>query len=172
MDFFQFISKYGWLLFIAFTFLVVFQLKKTSSKHIIHNPNLEPSYKNLIKGVILFYNIPWFIMGFGNLTQMTHSIFEYFNPKLLNPVVLTFHVVLVLLWILNLWWIYAKKGAEFLEKHPGLIQISSFNGKRNVSAKQIKLLAPLMILGGLITMILMWTGYFDVPLNNLKQLTW
>jgi len=44
---------------------------------------------------------------------------------------------------------------------PGLIQKSSFSGSKNVTAKQIKMFFPLMLLGGIAGMIMMWV--MDMP---------
>ena len=80
----------------------------------------------------------------------------------MNPIVLLFHVAIVILWGLSIWWIYFRDGAAFIEKHPGLVQKSSFSGNHNVTAKQIKLFYPLMLLGGIIAMIMMWQ--MDMPI--------
>ena len=45
----------------------------------------------------------------------------------------------------------------------GLVQRSSFSGNTNVTAKQIKLFFPLMLLGGIIGMIMMWVTDFPAP---------
>jgi len=94
-------------------------------------------------------------MAIGNISGMTNNTFEYFNPKIMNPMVLIFHASIIVLWILSVNWIYFKNGAEFIEKHPGLIKKSSFRGNTNVTAKQIKLFFPLMLLGGIAGMIMM-----------------
>ncbi|BDD01478.1 hypothetical protein [Persicobacter psychrovividus] len=81
----------------------------------------------------------------------------------MNPMVLIFHLSIIILWALSKRWIYFKKGAEFIETHPGLMQKSSFSGNTNVTAKQIKLLFPLMLLGGIAGMIMMWFMNFPTP---------
>ncbi len=169
MSFFQIMFKYGWLLFIVITFINVYIFKYHSKKYIAKNPLLKEGYFKLFKGILIYFNIPWLIMGIGMSLGMTENIFEYMYPNTLNPIVLIFNVTLIVLWCLCFWWIFVKKGAEFLVKHPGLIRLTSLNSKQDVSIKQIKLIVGVMIFGGIAAMILMWTNYYDLPLNNLKQ---
>jgi hypothetical protein len=150
------IFKQVWIMFIAVTIANALILKYRSKKYIAENPDLEEGYKKLFKGVIIFGNIPWIIIAIGNLSGLTNSISDFFNPRAMNPIVLIFHASIIVLWILSVRWIYFKDGAAFLESHPGLIKKSSFTGNSNVTAKQIKIYFPLMLLGGIVGMIMMW----------------
>jgi len=148
-----------WLLFIVVTIGNVLMLKHSSKKYILETPELEEGYNQLFKGMLFYGNIPWVVMGFGNLTGMTKSTFEYFFPSHMNPIVLAFHGSILFLWILSAWWIYFNEGAEFLEKHPGVVYRSSFSEDKRVTAKQIKMFFPLMLLGGVTAMIMMWIWF-------------
>ena len=96
-------------------------------------------------------------MAIGDLSGMTYDIFEFFFPGDMNPIVLIFHASIIFLWILSGWWIYFKNGAEFLERHPGLLRTSGFG--ENITAKQLKIIFPFVILGGIFGMVLMWTNF-------------
>ncbi|WP_332922989.1 hypothetical protein [Persicobacter psychrovividus] len=159
----EIIFKHTWIMFIAVTFANGLILKYRSKKYIAQNPELEKGYDKYFKGLMIYGNIPWVIMMVGNLSGITQSTFEYFNPKAMNPMVLIFHLSIIMLWALGMRWIYFKNGAEFIETHPGLMQKSSFSGNTNVTAKQIKLLFPLMLLGGIAGMIMMWFMNFPTP---------
>ena len=150
-------------MFIAVTIANGLILKYRSKKYITQNPELENGYDKYIKGLLIYGNIPWVIIMIGNLSGITQNFFENFNPKAMNPMVLIFHFSIIVLWVLSVRWIYFKNGAEFIEKHPGLIQKSSFSGNTNVTAKQIKLFFPLMLLGGITGMIMMWIADFPMP---------
>lgn len=102
-------------------------------------------------------------MMIGNLSGLTQDTFEYFNPKAMNPIVLIFHFSIIVLWVLSVRWIYFKNGTEFIETHPSLIQKSSFKRNTNVTAKQIKLFFPLMLLGGTAGMVMTWFMGFTTP---------
>ena len=150
------IFRYFWIPFIAVTILSGFIGKYRSKKYILKNPELAKGYNKYFNGYMIFGNIPWLIIMIGNLSGITQSFFEYLDPKSLNPIVLLFHFYIIVLWILGIIWIYFKGGAEFIEMHPGLVQRSSFSGNTNVTAKQVKLFFPLMLLGGIAGMITMW----------------
>lgn len=148
-------------MFIAVTIANGLILKYHSKKYILQNPELKEGYDKYFKGWIIFGNIPWVIMMIGNLSGITQNTFEYFIPKAMNPMVLLFHFSIIALWMLSVRWIYFKNGAEFIETHPGLFQKSSFSGNTNLTAKQVKLFFPLMLLGGIAGMIMMWV--MDIP---------
>ena len=150
-------------MFIAVTIANGLILKYRSKKYTAEKPELEDGYDKYFKGWLFYGNIPWVIMMIGNLSGMTQNTFEYFNPKAMNAIVLVFHFSIILLWVLSVRWIYFKNGAEFIETHPGLIQKSSLSGNTNVTAKQIKLFFPLMLLGGIAGMIMMWIMDFPTP---------
>src|SRR5690606_38784976 len=120
----ELLFKHPWIVFIAFTVLNGLLLKSRSKKYIEANPDLKLGYDNYFKGWLFYGNIPWVIMMIGTLSGVTESIFDYLNPKSMNLMVLVFHFSLIVLWVLSVRWIYFKKGAEFIEKHPGLFQTS------------------------------------------------
>ena len=157
----EIIFKHTWIMFIAVTITNGLILKYRSKKYIAQNPKLKKGYDKYFKGWLIYGNVPWLIMMLGNLSELTQNTFEYFNPKTMNPMVLTFHFSIVILWVLSVRWIYFKNGAEFIENHPGLMQKSSFSGNTNVTAKQIKLFFPLMLFGGIAGMVMMW--FIDFP---------
>jgi len=157
------IFKQAWILFIAVTIANAFIIKFRAKKYIAKNPDLETGYENLFKGIILFGNIPSVIIAIGNLSGMTNNIFDFFNPRAMNPVVIIFHASIIILWILGIRWIYFRNGAAFLKSHPGLIQKRGFNDNADVTAEQIKIFFPLMLLGGIIGMIMMWVMEIPTP---------
>ena len=150
-------------MFIAATIANGLILKYRSKKYILQNPELKEGYDKYFKGWLIYGNIPWVIMMIGNLSGQTQNTFEYFNPKAMNPMVLIFHFSIIALWVISVRWIYFKNGAEFIETHPGLMQKSSLSGNTNVTAKQIKLFFPLILLGGIVGMIMMWRIDMTIP---------
>jgi hypothetical protein len=159
----EIIFKQAWIMFIAVTFANAFILKFRAKKYIDKNPDLRKGYEDLFKGIVLFGNIPWIVIAIGNLTGMTNSIFDFFNPRALNPIVLIFHASIIVLWLLSIRWIYFRNGAAFLERHPGFIEKHGFSGNSAVTAKEIKTFFPLMLLGGIVGMIMMWLIKIPTP---------
>lgn len=152
----EILFKHGWLMFIIVVILNGLVMKFQSKKYIIDKPELKEGYDKYLKGWLIYGNIPWVIMAFGDLSGMTNNIFEYFNPKAMNPIVLIWHASIIILWILSIYWIYFNNGAEFIEQHPGIIKKSSFSGNSNMTTKQIKISYPLILLGGIGGMVMMW----------------
>ncbi len=150
-------------MFIAVTIANSLILKFRSKKYITQNPSLKEGYDTYFKGFLIYGNIPWIIMAIGNLSGMTNNTFEYFNPKEMNPIVLVFHASIIVLWFLSIYWIYFNDGAKFIERHPGLIQKKGFSSTSNVTAKQVKLFFPLMLLGGGAGMVMMWIMNIPIP---------
>lgn len=122
---------------------------------------MKAGYDKYFRGWLIYGNIPWIIIGFGNLSGMTSHMFEYFNPKTLNPVVLLFHASIIVLWILAAYWIYLKDGAEFIERHPGLVVKQYPSKSRNPTARSVKIFFPIVIGCGVAALAMMWI--VDVP---------
>jgi hypothetical protein len=90
-------------------------------------------------------------MGIGVLFGGVPGVFGFFNPRDGNIFVLAFHATVVILWILSIWWIYFKGGAEFLVKYPGV-----FNQDIK-SPILLKVLFAVMLIGGIFGMAFMWS---------------
>lgn len=152
--FFGFVFRYGWTLFVLVTVLNAFMIKARSQKMIARNPDLHAGYEQLFKGYLIFMNIPWLVMGFGMIAGGVPNIFSFLAPRQGNPFVLAFHASVVILWMLTIWWVYLKGGAEFLARHPGALN------SEIKSPELIKLLVGVMLLGGILAMAAMWSMDF------------
>jgi hypothetical protein len=151
------IFRYGWLFLIVLTSINGFLLKVRSKKYIAQNSDLADGYDKLFKGWLLFGNIPWVIMAIGDMTKITNGIWEYCNPKSMNPMVLLFHFSAIVNWIIGSKWIYLNNGAVFLARHPGLIRFEGPGISSDItSPKAIKILWTLGLMGGIIGMIMSW----------------
>ena len=153
--------KHACLILIIATIYNAYGLKSRLKNYILDKPEREEGYDKIIRAIMIYGNIPWVIVAIGNLSGLTNSMFDYFRPKEMNPIVLLFHAVIILFWILSVWWIYFKDGAEFLQDHPGVLKKKSFfSGSMDMTAKDIKTMLPLMILGGIAALVMMWFGGF------------
>ncbi|HEY8020928.1 MAG TPA: hypothetical protein VIH93_07495, partial [Thermoanaerobaculia bacterium] len=72
-----------------------------------------------------------------------------------NPFVLAWFGVVVALWLLGLYWLFARRGAEFLIEHPGLLR---GNPK---SPAIIRFFYCLMVAGGVVG--LCFAFFSDIP---------
>lgn len=139
-----------WVLFIAATVFNAFYLKARSQKIIEKRPDLQEGYDQLFRGYLIYLNVPWVVMGIGILFGGVPGVFGFFRPRDGNIFVLAFHAVIVILWILSIWWLYFKGGAEFLVKHPGVFNFDF------QSPMLVKIYFGLALAGGVIGIISMW----------------
>ncbi len=137
-----------WIVLILIACANALILKLKSKKYIANNPALKRGYDQFIKGFLFYGNIPWIIIGVGNLSTGTKSVIDYFSPYSSNVFVLTFYFSIITIWLLGTRWIYYKNGAAFLENHPGMFRGERFGSKNNTTAKQIK------IVWGILTIVL------------------
>lgn len=148
-------ANHAWIIFIVVTSLNGFILKYRSGKYVAENPALKDGYEKYFRGVLFYGNIPWIIMGVGNLGGLTTSMYDYFDPNGMKPIVLVWHASILALWLLSIYWIYFKDGAKFIEEHPGLFTATSAEYP-SATAQQVKTFFPLMLAGGAIAMLMMW----------------
>jgi hypothetical protein len=153
----DFILRHFWVMLIAVTTINGIIFKIRSQRYIADNSDLKDGYNKLIKGWLIYGNIPWVIMAIGDLTGITNGVWDYFPPKSMNPMVLGFHFSIVILWILGSNWIYRRGGADFLAKHPGLITFDGPGFKQDItSPNTIKIIWGLFLVSGIAGMIMMW----------------
>ncbi len=153
------IFNHFWIMFIAVTIVNGLIWKNRSKQYIAEKPERKEGYNSLIRGFLIYGNIPWVIMGIGMLTGMTHSIFEFFNPSQMKPIVTLFFLSIIFLWIRGAYWIYFKGGAEYLVDHPGLITHAE-KGNEQFEIMKVKLIWGIGILCGIIGMYMMYTQDF------------
>jgi len=159
MEPFSIISKWFWALCILVTFLNAAIFRFRGNKHIKKNPALEAGYKRIIKGFVIYGNIPWIVMGIGCTVGGVPSVWHYFNPRGGNPHVLAFFGAAFLVWILGSYWIFFRGGALELVNHPGLF---NYDIKNPII---IKLLWIAILLGGIVGVYMMVTQ--DIPLPQM-----
>jgi hypothetical protein len=125
-----------------------------SRRCIREQPELAPDYQKLFRGVLIWENLPWVLMGFAIETGRVHSIFSFFRPRDGNPFVLVWFALVIAEWILGFWWLFFRRGAEFLVDHPGFMRYEA------KSPTRLKVFYCLMILGGIFGLTIMWMSNF------------
>lgn len=153
---FEIMTRYFWAVAILVTGVNVAILKARSTRHIQANPELADGYATLIRGYLIWMNIPWIVMGIGCTVGGVPTVMHYFRPQDGDPYVLAWFASVFLLWIAGTYWLLFRGGAEMLVKHPGAF-------RTNISSPTVvKLLWFACLAGGVFGVIMMWTQ--DIPL--------
>ncbi len=147
---FSFFMKYFWLIAIAFTFINAAIIKARTNKYIEEDPSLEDGYNTLLRGFVLYYNLPWVAMGIGMIFGNFNSVFDLlFGLHSGNFFVLLFFATVVGLWILLFLWVYFGGGADMLASHPG------FTGIIKQSPTAIKIRVAITLAGGVFALYML-----------------
>ena len=157
MSVFEIMSRYFWAIAIFVTCVNVVSLKRRSRRHIEANPELAKGYATLIRGHLVWMNIPWVVMGLGCTIGGIPAVWYFFRPRDGNPYVLAWFASVFLLWILGTYWLFFKGGAETLVKYPG-----AFN-TNITSPRLVKLLWLTCLAGGVMGVVTMWTVNISLP---------
>jgi len=79
------------------------------------NPTLKPGYRRLIRGFLIFRNIPYLVLGSGL------ELWGYAYPKeKLWSFLFPFAMLVPVYWLATGYWLIFRGGAEDLVAHPGL----------------------------------------------------
>ena len=154
--FIQLMLRHTWLVFIAVTCVNGAVWWRRGRAHILTNPALQDGYKRLVRGWLIFGNLPWVVMGAGIVFGGIPTVFYYLNPRN-GPVVLTWYLTVVALWVISVHWLFFRQGAEALVAHPGLLNLPS---SRPGLVKAYFLLCLAGGIAGLLAMIVL-----DLPVN-------
>ena len=149
-------SPHLWLLFVLVTCIQAVYFRVAARQHIQEQPGLAEGYAGLSRGWLLWGNLPWVVMGVGLELGGVPSIRHYFRPRDGNSFVLAWYACVVGLWVLGLWWIFLRDGAEMLARHPRILR-----GNLSSPAK-IKLFYLLCVGGGVAGLVFLFV--MDVPL--------
>jgi|SRR6185437_3799905 len=145
------IEKTFWLIAIGITCINAYVLRFRAAAEIARNPKLKEGYDRLLKGYLICLNLPWLVMGLGILMGGARGVTDYFYPRSGNPYVLAFHVTIVALSGLMIFWVYLGDGAEFLVRYPGVMRADI------QSPLVLKFLLALILVGEIIGEIAMWS---------------
>jgi hypothetical protein len=150
------VFRHTWILFIAVTCANAAIWWNRGKKEIARQPELEAGYRSMIRGWLIYGNLPWVVMGTGIVLGDVPSVSHYFDPRN-GPFVVAFYVTVVGLWILTAYWVFFKGGAEALIRHPGLLNLPS------QSPAAVKAMVVLTLASGFAALTMMLLGYARVP---------
>lgn len=160
------IVKHFWLACIVITMLTAGLWHWSGGRHIARDPALADGYRSLIKGMVIYGNIPWVVMGVGIVFGGVPSAFHYLLPQDMNPFIPAFYGSVFLIWVLVSRWLFARGGAEMLARHPGLIYLHIS------SPRLIKAIWVFGLIGGILALIGMFVIMFfiEIPAELFEAL--
>jgi hypothetical protein len=153
---FGIINRYFWAALIVVTCVNAAVWWRRAQPVLEQQPERREGFRRLIRGWLIYGNIPWIVMGFGIVFGGVPSVFHYFNPKG-GPFVIAWYVTIVLLWLLIGAWLFFMRGAE------QLIEYSAPLNLRTQNPFMIKLFFLLGVGAGAVTLTMMLLGYVTVP---------
>lgn len=154
---FEIISRHFWAVAILVTSINVAILKARSARHIRANPELAEGYAILLRGYLIWMNIPWIVMGVGCTVGGVPTVWHYFRPRDGNPYVLAWFASVFIVWIAVTCWIIFRGGAELLVKHPGALNMNT------TSPTMVKLFWLLSLAAGIVAVVVMCTRDIQLP---------
>ena len=153
-----FIFRHAWALFIAVTCLNGAMWWRRGGPWMARNPALREQYRRLIRGWLIWGNLPWLVMGVGILSGAVPSTVHYFNPRN-GAFVILFYGTVIAIWILKFNWVFFAGGAEKLIACPGL-----FNPPMT-RTWTVKALVLASLAGGVVGLSVMCFGNIQIPVS-------
>jgi hypothetical protein len=149
---FDAVFRHAWLLLIAVTCANAGVWWVRGKNTMAEQPEREDGYRRLIRGWLIYGNVPWLVMGVGVVFGEVRSVFDYFDPQN-GPYVVAWYVSVVIIWVLLARWVFFAGGADELVKHPGLLNHPPQD------PRTVKGLLVLMLMGGVAGLTMMILGF-------------
>jgi hypothetical protein len=142
MNPFELIGRYFWaicLAFCLFNYLVALRRLEQTPTPIGASQNTA---KQHLRWFAIAAAFPWLVMGVGQLTGGTPTVWYYFRPQDYNPFVIAWLSSIFLLSVLYAGWVFFAEGARKVREFNLLAAIGARNA-RKLPEPIIKLLAAL-----------------------------
>lgn len=142
--------RWFWVVGLISTAVNAVIYRHRANEDIRKHPERAEGYRRLIRGFVVWFSLPWIVIGMTTLTGAVQSVDELFGTE--HPAALLLQVLAVGYWIMMIRWVFFEKGAETLERHPAMLRRGFSN------AGLIKLWAVVSVVGGCIGLAMIWTG--------------
>ncbi len=138
--YFRLLSEYFWLIVLGFA---VFNYRKARGAILTSEPTGQVGEAEIyLKRFVLYANLPWVVMGLGQILGYTPTVWYYFRPQDGNPFVIAWLAVAFVTSCAYAWWVLFAGGAQKVRD----LKLMAFFGQRSSkpqSLLSIKLLAAI-----------------------------
>jgi hypothetical protein len=108
--FFRLLSQYFWLVALCFG---VINYWRARAAMIASSSSISASAgESYLKYFFLGANLPWVVMGLGQILGYTPTVWYYFRPQDRNPFVISWLAVVFVTMCTFAWWVLFADGAE------------------------------------------------------------
>jgi len=135
-DIFNFVSRNFWLLALCFALFNFVVANRAASRQATEASAFEATA--YVRKFALAGAVPWVIMGVGQMTGATPTVWHYFRPQDGNPFVLGWLASIFVLSCAFAWWALFANGAEVVAKY-NLMAVLGQHGANAPSVRSIKL---------------------------------
>jgi hypothetical protein len=101
------LSKYFWIALMAVTVVNGLMFKLRYRKHIQNDPQLSADFSKLIRGFIIWWNLPWVVMGAGILLGQLPTMWHCFSGVRDNPFALAWWVSILIAVLVSMYWAFS-----------------------------------------------------------------
>ena len=150
--------SHAWLIFLLIGAVNLLGVWRALQGRIAARPDLARGYRLYFFGVAAYLTLPWLLMGVGIEIGGVPNLFAFLSLRDRNPYVIAFHAGLTVMLVLTCYWIFLRRGAEFLVEHPGLL------GRRSPqSTVGIRAFWAFMLVFWFVMLVLRWKDLLPVP---------
>lgn len=109
---FSFLSQYFWLVALGIGIFNYVKARGALGEREVTSAGQANEAEVYLKRFALGANLPWIVMGLGQITGYTPMVWYYFRPQDGNPFVIAWLAVALLITCTYSWWVLFKGGAE------------------------------------------------------------
>jgi len=160
---FNAVGRYFWLICLAISAYQYYAAGRRvdAKEHLSESMRIRRiRYLQLLIGAS---TLPWIVMGLGQLTGSTSTVWDYFRPQDMNPFVLAFVSSIFALSVAMLYWVFFMDGAQKVAELK-LMQAYGFSGQTPLTQRQVKLFAalgPIFVIAWIVLCI-----FIDAPIRR------
>jgi len=150
----EILSRWFWLVFLAMIGINTLIFRQRARVDLGLHPERRGSYRRLLWGYLFWFSLPAIAAGGIILCGGAATLFQFSQPAVAGPAVAGWHLLLIILWFLLVFWIFGNGGAEELADHPAFLSPSCS------TPNAIRAWTAVAIAGGVMAELAMWNGVF------------